>query len=84
MIFATLILIVVGFINVLNNLLPTGSLPVGITNALALVVNYFNAFNSILPLDTLLQAVGVMIAYEAAVLIWHFFHMGYGMIRGNK
>jgi len=57
----------------LANVLPTGFLPQGINDA----INYFwgalNAFSYVFPVVTLLEALSVVLVFDAAVLFWHIF-----------
>jgi len=60
------------FIVGLLNLLPTGHLPVEITTAFAYFFAVLNAFSFVVPVDTLLQAAGVVLVFDGAMLIWYF------------
>jgi len=59
------------FVNGLIGLLPTGHLPIDITSA----INYFwslvNSFNFFIPVDTLLQAVLVVLVFDGTMFVWY-------------
>jgi len=61
-----------GFINLIVGFLPTGSLPVGITTAFAYFMGVVNSFSYVVPIDTLLQAALVILAFDGALILWHF------------
>jgi len=51
---------------------PTGFLPTAISTAVSYFVGIANAYSYIIPVDTLLQAVGVILVFDTAMLLWHF------------
>ena len=61
-----------GLIALLLGFLPTGFLPSGVAQG----INYFwgvvNTFSYIIPLDTMLQALLLVFAFDFAILLWHF------------
>jgi len=59
-----------GFVGLLVALLPTGSLPTSIATAFAYFVGVVNAFSYVVPIDTLIQAVLVVLAFDGALLLW--------------
>jgi len=63
-----------GLFGLLLNLLPTGSLPSGFSEALAYFWGTMNAFSYLIPVDTMLQALLLVLAFDLVVLLWHFIH----------
>jgi len=62
--------IFLSFIMLLVSLLPTGSLPDAMASAFAYFLGVANAFSYVIPVATLLQALAVVVAFDAALLIW--------------
>lgn len=60
------------FVVGLLGLLPTGHLPIEITNAFAYFFGVLNAFSFVVPVDTLLAAAGVVLVFDGAMLVWYF------------
>jgi len=60
------------FVASLVGLLPVGHLPVAITNALAYFMGILNSFSYVFPVATLLQALAIVLAFDAALLLWRF------------
>lgn len=56
----------------LVGLLPTGHLPVGVTTAFAYFMGLLNSFSFFIPVDTLLQAAGVILVFDGALIVWYF------------
>lgn len=61
-----------GFIKLLLNILPTGSLPNEITASVAYIFGIANAYSFIIPVGTLLAAAGVILLFDGALLLWYF------------
>jgi len=55
---------------VLIGLLPSGSLPTGITTGLTTVISYMYKFNALLPIDTLFQVLTATLIFEGAFLLF--------------
>jgi len=53
-------------------LLPSGDLPQGITDALSYFWSLVNTFSYIIAVDTILQAIIVVLFFDAALLLWSF------------
>jgi len=60
------------FIVGLISILPTGSLPVFVSQAIAYFVGIANSFSYIIPVATLFQAFTLVISVDVAILAWHF------------
>jgi len=60
------------FLSGLINLLPSGHLPTAITTAAAYFMALLNSFSFIVPVDTLLQAAGVILVFDGALVVWYF------------
>jgi len=56
----------------LLTLLPTGHLPAAITTAFSYFMGLLNSFSFFIPVDTLLQAAGVVLVFDGAMLLWYF------------
>jgi len=54
------------------SLLPIGSLPVAISSSFAYFMGLLNSFSFFIPVDTLLQAAGVILVFDGALIIWYF------------
>lgn len=72
MIITLLLNIVWNFLHGLTLLLPTGHLPVAITTSFNYLWSLVNAFSFVIPVDTLLQAIAVVLAFDGAMMIWRF------------
>lgn len=64
-------------------LLPTGTLPSGVTTSFSSLVGYMNIVNGFFPIDTLITLMGLTLAVQAAVMIWNLGHMLLGYMRGR-
>jgi len=64
------------------SLLPVIAIPSGWTDAVTLVWGYVNAMSFLLPISTLLTILGLVVAIEVAVFVWHFSLKIYHMLRG--
>lgn len=58
-------------LNFLLSFFPSGTLPPDIGNALSTVWGYVNAFSYVIALDTLLQVLLLVLAFDLVVLLWH-------------
>jgi len=72
-------MIITFFLNILNSflvglisLLPSGHLPTIMTTAFGYFMSLLNSFSFIIPVDTLLQAVGVVLLFDGVILLWNF------------
>lgn len=74
MIFTFLIQIFVFLFGFLLGLLPTGSLPSGFSDALAYFWGTMNAFSYLIPLDTIIQALVIVLGFDLVILLWHIIH----------
>lgn len=72
MIFTLILNFFYALLNFLIEVLPTGNLPAGFTSALNYFWSVVNAFSYIIPVGTLLSALLIMLAFDLAVLVWHF------------
>lgn len=59
------------------SVLPTGSLPIGVTDAIVYFWGIINAFSYVIPVDTLLQAMIVILSVEAFLLFFHLVRFVY-------
>lgn len=53
-------------------LLPVGHLPTVITTSFAYIFSIANQFSYVIPIATLMQALLVVLAFDGAILLWHF------------
>jgi len=53
-------------------LLPVGHIPTIMSTSFAYFLGVANLFSYVIPVDTLLQAALVMVAFDGAILLWHF------------
>lgn len=60
------------FVLGLIQLLPTGNLPQAMTDAIAYFMGVVNSFSYVIPVGTLLQALAIVLAFDAAMLLWRF------------
>lgn len=69
----TFILITVNtFVGFLLALLPTGSLPSGISSSMYYIFGVMNTFNWFFPLDTLFTVLAITVGYELVVMGYYF------------
>jgi len=61
-----------GLIGLLLAILPVGHLPEVMTTAFAYFLGVANTFSYVIPVATLLQALVVVVAFDGAILVWHF------------
>lgn len=66
------LLLLNGLVGALVGILPTGHLPAAITTAFAYFFGVLNTFSFVVPVDTLLQAAGVVLVFDGAMLVWYF------------
>jgi len=71
MIVSFLLNILYTFLNALVSILPTGSLPPQISSGILYFWSLLNSFSYIIPVNTMLAAVGVILIFDAGVLVWH-------------
>jgi len=64
--------ILYGFVSLITNFLPTGNLPSEISTAIDYLWAIGNSFSYVIPIDTLLQALLLVLAFDLALLLWHF------------
>jgi len=74
MIFTLILNGLYAFLTGLLLLLPVGHLPTVITTSFTYLFGIANTFSYVLPIATLMQALAVVLAFDAAVLLWHFFN----------
>lgn len=60
------------FVNALTSLLPSGHLPTVISTSFTYIFGIANQFTYVLPIVTLMQALVVVVAFDSAILLWHF------------
>lgn len=72
------------FVNFLVNLLPTGSLPTSIASSIENIWGFINAFSFVIALDTFLQVLLIMLAFDAVVLLWHLIEWIIRKVPGMK
>jgi len=72
MITSFLLSMLFGLVNLLTGFLPTGSLPTEFTNAVGSLFGVINTFSYLIAVDTLLLLVGLVLAFDGVVLLWHF------------
>jgi len=60
------------FLRGLMGFFPTGHLPAAITTAFVYFLAVVNSFSFIVPIDTLLQAAGVILLFDGAMVLWYF------------
>jgi len=54
----------------LFELLPTGSLPSGVSTGMTKIITYMYGFNELFPVDTLFQVFTAFIVFETAMLLF--------------
>jgi len=59
------------FVGGLLALLPTGHLPAIMQTSFEYFLGIANLFSYIVPIDTLLQAVLVVLVFDGAIVLWH-------------
>lgn len=72
MITTFLLYIGLSFVNFIIGFLPVGNLPATITTAFAYFMSVVNSFSFVVPVDTLLQAAGVILVFDGAMVGWYF------------
>lgn len=58
-------------VNALLGVLPVGSLPSGVSSSITSIWGYVNAFSYVIALDTFLQVLALVVAFDLVVLLWH-------------
>lgn len=61
-----------GFLGLLAGLLPTGSLPAGVSTSITNIWGMVNAFSYLIALDTMLQVLLLVIGFDLVLLLWSF------------
>lgn len=64
------------------SLLPTYSLPQGVTDAIATIWGDINAWSFIFPVSTLAQVLVVAMLFHGASFLWMYFWLVFRKIRG--
>jgi hypothetical protein len=60
------------FLSFLLQFLPTGTLPSGLVSAIGYFWSAINSFSYIFPVGTLLLALLFLVAFDFAIVFWHF------------
>jgi len=60
------------FLGGLLSLLPVGHLPAPIATAFQYFLGVLNAFSFVVPVDTLLQALVVILVFDGGMVLWYF------------
>jgi len=85
MTFAIFIVLILGLFIAGLNVLPTAaSLGFSFEPAVETLIGYMNAWNWMFPVHELLICVGIVIAYEVAVWVWHVLWRVIKFIRGSS
>jgi len=71
MITTFLLQILSSFLNFIVGLLPTGNLPTAISSSITSIWGYVNAFSYVVAVQTLIQVVVLVIAFDIGMLLWH-------------
>jgi len=71
MIITFFLTVLYNFLSFVLSFLPTGNLPVGISSAITSVWGYINAFSYVIALDTFLQVLLLVLAFDFIVFSWH-------------
>jgi len=71
MITTFLLTVLLSFLSLLVGFLPTGSLPAAVATSVTSLWGYVNAFSYVLALDTLLQVLVLVVAFDITMLLWH-------------
>jgi len=71
MITTILLTMLFGFLSFLVAFLPVGPLPTAIATSVASVWGMVNSFSYIIALDTFIQVLLLVIAFDLIVLLWH-------------
>jgi len=72
MIFTYLLELFYNFISFIIGILPIGNLPTVVTSSFATIFGIANQFSYVIPIATLMKAFVVVIAFDGAILGWHF------------
>jgi len=64
--------IFLGLINLLLGFLPTGHIPAIIASVVSYGFGVLNAFSFVVPVDTLIQAIALVLGFDLALILWHF------------
>jgi len=85
MTFAIFIVLVLGLFIALLNILPSvESLGIPIGSSIATLISYARAWDFIFPIHETITLVGIVIAFEVSVWIWHVSWKIVKMIRGHS
>jgi len=63
--------ILAGFLGILLGFLPVGALPPDVSAAITNTWGMVNAFSYVIALDTFLQVLFLVLAFDLVVLLWH-------------
>lgn len=84
MTFVIFIVLILGlFIAVLNVLPTAAALGFSFAPAVVTIVSYMHAWDYLFPIHELLALVGIMVAFELSVWIWHVLFRVAKFIRGH-
>jgi len=62
------------FYSILIGLLPTGTLPAGVSSSIVTIVSSMYRFNALLPVDTLFTVLAASMVFEGAMILWDIIH----------
>lgn len=82
MIIRLIILALLFVLQQMVNLLPVGSLPIGVYTSLTTATSYLSGWESVFPISTLLQVLGLTLAFQLTMWGWNLSVWVYGRIRG--
>lgn len=71
MITTFLLNILYNFLETILSFLPTGQLPSAISTSIVNIWGFVNAFSYVIALDTLLQVLLLVLAFDLVLLLWH-------------
>lgn len=84
MITSALILIPLRLLSFLVDLLPTASLPAGVSSAISSTIGYTAGWNQYFPIDTLLAVLGLALSFRFALWGLELSVRLYGLVRGTR
>jgi len=85
MTFAVFIILILGLFIALLNILPTaGALSFSFAPAVITIVGYMRAWDFMFPIHELMTLVGLFVAFEISIWVWHVLWRVVKFIRGHS
>jgi hypothetical protein len=83
MLLTPLFLLILGLLNLLNLVLPTGTLPTQVASGFQSIIGAMYSVNSFFPIDTLIYLAGLALSLQAVILLWKLVVFIISYVRGN-